>query len=49
VALPAWLILRSEKAVKSIHALIERLSLLSAFYLFFDVVGLIFVIVRNVW
>lgn len=49
VAFPAWLILRSEKAVKSIHALIERLSLLSAFYLFFDVLGLVFVIVRNVW
>jgi hypothetical protein len=48
LAFPAWLILRSEKAVKSIHALIERLSLLSAFYLFFDVLGLVFVIVRNV-
>lgn len=49
VALPAWLILRSEKLVKSINSLIERLSLLSAFYLFFDLVGLVFVIVRNVW
>jgi hypothetical protein len=49
LALPAWFILRSEKAVKSINAVIERLSLLSAFYLFFDLVGLVFVIVRNVW
>jgi len=49
VALPAWFILRSEKAVKFTNSLVERLSLLSAFYLFFDLVGLVFVIVRNVW
>lgn len=49
VALPAWFILRSEKFLKTVNALTERLSLLSVFYLFFDVLGLVFVIVRNVW
>ena len=47
LALPAWLALRSEKFLKSVNSLIERLSLLSGLYLFFDVVGLIIVIIRN--
>lgn len=46
--LPAWLALRSDKTLRFINALIERLSLLSAFYLFFDVVGLVIVIIRNI-
>ncbi len=47
LALPAWFALRSEKFLKSVNSLIERLSLLSGLYLFFDVVGLIIVIIRN--
>ena len=47
LALPAWFALRSEKFLKSVNSLIERLSLLSGLYLFFDVAGLIIVIIRN--
>ncbi len=47
LALPAWFALHSEKFLKSVNSLVERLSLLSGLYLFFDVVGLIIVIVRN--
>lgn len=45
--LPALFVLRSEKALPFIRAAVERLSLLAVFYLFFDVVGLVIVIVRN--
>jgi hypothetical protein len=48
VALPAYLVLRSDKVLKGMQAFFERLSLLTMFYLFFDVVGLVIVIVRNV-
>lgn len=48
VAAPAWLALRSDKTLRFVNALIERLSLLSAFYLFFDVIGLVIVIIRNI-
>jgi hypothetical protein len=48
VALPTFFMLRSEKFVKGVQGLFERLSLLTLFYLFFDVVGLVIVIVRNV-
>ena len=48
VALPAYFVLRSEKFFKGMQGLFERLSLLTLFYLFFDVVGLVIVIVRNV-
>jgi hypothetical protein len=48
VALPAYFILRSGKFLKGVQALFERLSMLTQFYLFFDVVGLIIVVVRNV-
>ncbi len=47
LALPAWFALRSERFLKSVNGLVERLSLLSGLYLFFDVVGLIIVIIRN--
>ena len=47
VALPTYFILRSVKFLGFIKGLFERLSLLTLFYLFFDVVGLIIVIVRN--
>jgi hypothetical protein len=48
VTLPTFFLLRSEKFVKGVQGLFERLSLLTLFYLFFDVVGLVIVIVRNV-
>ena len=48
VALPTYFVLRSEKFFKGVQGFFERLSLLTMFYLFFDFVGLIIVIVRNV-
>jgi hypothetical protein len=48
VLLPAYLILRSDKVFKGLRSLFERLSLLTMFYLVFDVVGLVIVIIRNV-
>ena len=47
VLVPALLILRSDKALQFTHGLIERLSLLTMFYLLFDVAGLVIVIIRN--
>ena len=48
MALPTYLILRSEKVLQGMRGFFERLSLLTLFYLFFDVVGLVIVIVRNI-
>jgi hypothetical protein len=48
VALPTYFILRSEKFLHFVRAAFERLSLLTMFYLFFDIVGLVIVIIRNV-
>ncbi len=48
VTLPTYFILRSDKFLGFIKGLFERLSLLTLFYLFFDVVGLVIVIVRNI-
>jgi hypothetical protein len=48
VMLPVYLALRSEKFVRGVKGLFERLSLLTTLYLFFDVVGLFIVIIRNV-
>jgi hypothetical protein len=48
VLLPAYLVLRSDKVLKGIQGFFDRLSLLTMFYLFFDVVGLVIVIIRNV-
>jgi hypothetical protein len=48
VAIPAYLVLRSEKFLQGVKGLFERLSLLTLFYLFFDFVGLVIVIIRNV-
>ncbi|MGB7873446.1 MAG: hypothetical protein WBL25_03605 [Anaerolineales bacterium] len=48
VVMPVYFVLRSEKFLKGIQGLFERLSLLTLFYLFFDFVGLVIVIVRNV-
>lgn len=48
VTLPTYFILRSEKFLQFIKGFFERLSLLTVFYLFFDLIGSIIVIVRNV-
>jgi hypothetical protein len=47
VLLPAYSFLRTKKPVMVMRDLIERLSLLSMFYLVFDVLGVIIIIVRN--
>lgn len=47
VALPVWWVSRSKKVQAVVQAAIERLSPLSAFYLLFDVVALVIVVVRN--
>lgn len=48
VLIPAYLVLRSDKVLKGMQGFFERLSLLTMFYLFFDFIGLVIVIVRNV-
>jgi hypothetical protein len=47
VLLPAYSFIRSKKAVTVMQNLIERLALLTSFYLFFDALGLIVIIIRN--
>ena len=47
VLLPTYYFLRSKKVVPFMQNLMERLSLLTLFYLAFDVLGLILVIIRN--
>lgn len=46
--LPTYLVLRSDKALRFVQDLIERISLLTVIYLFFDVAGLIVVVIRNI-
>jgi hypothetical protein len=48
ILLPAYSFIRSKKAVTFMKNLMERLSLLTMFYLFFDLLGLIIVIIRNI-
>jgi hypothetical protein len=45
---PAYFILKSDVFFRTVEGLIDRLSLLMTVYLFFDFVGLILVIIRNV-
>ena len=47
IILPVYLILKSDRFLNLVQGLIERLSLLTMFYLFFDLLGLIVIIVRN--
>jgi len=46
-AIPMYLFMRGENMARSIHRFIERLSLLTMFYLFFDVIGLVIILIRN--
>jgi hypothetical protein len=48
IAIPVFLVLRSDKFLKGMQSVFERLSLLTVFYLFFDFVGLVIVIIRNI-
>lgn len=48
IALPAYLVLRSEKFLRGARGFFERISTLTLFYLFFDFLGLVIVIIRNV-
>ena len=48
VLLPIYAFIRSNKAIMFMQNLMERLSLLTMFYLFFDLLGLIIVITRNI-
>jgi hypothetical protein len=47
VALPTLWVITSERSVQVVQAVTERFSLLTIFYLFFDLVALVIVIVRN--
>jgi hypothetical protein len=47
VLLPAYSFLRTQKAVTVMQNLMERLSLLSMFYLVFDFLGVIIIFFRN--
>ena len=48
VGLPVLLFLRSSKALPSMLDFMDRLSTLSMLYLFFDGIGLIIVVIRNI-
>jgi hypothetical protein len=48
ILLPVYLFIKSKKSIAFMQDLMERLSLLATFYLFFDLVGLIIVIIRNI-
>jgi hypothetical protein len=47
VFLPVYSFIRSNRAIPFMQNLMQRLSVLTMFYLFFDVVGLIIVVIRN--
>ena len=47
VVIPVVLVLRSEQAVRFVRAVVDRLSLLAIFYLLFDAIGLVIVVIRN--
>ena len=47
VLLPAYSLLKTNKAVTVMQNLMERVSLLSMFYLGFDLLGIIVILVRN--
>jgi len=48
VLLPVYGFIRSNKAVMIMQNIMERLSLLTMFYLFFDLLALMIVIIRNI-
>jgi hypothetical protein len=48
IIIPVYLVLKSDRFLNLMQGLIERLSLLTMLYLFFDLLGLIVVIIRNI-
>ena len=48
ILIPVYLFMKSKKSIAFMQDLMERLSLLATFYLFFDFVGLIIVVLRNI-
>jgi hypothetical protein len=48
VAVPTYFVLQSEKFLQGVRGFFERIGTLSLFYLFFDLIGLVIVILRNV-
>jgi len=48
IIIPVYLVLKSDRFLSLIQGLIERVSLLTMFYLFFDLLGLVVVIIRNI-
>jgi len=46
--LPAYFILKSDKVFKFFQNVVDRLTLLTFFYLFLDFIGLVIVIIRNI-
>ena len=47
VVLPLWAVARYEKVEKAASSVFERLMLLSGFYLVFDVVAVVVLVIRN--
>ena len=47
VLIPTWLLLKFDKPLKFITATLEKISLLTSFYLFFDLIGLVVLVSRN--
>jgi hypothetical protein len=47
VAVPTWLILKFEKPLKFVTAALEKISLLTSLYLFFDLIGFVVLVFRN--
>ena len=45
---PALLVMRSDRGYRAVRGLIDRLSVLTTFYLVLDLIGLVIVIVRNI-
>jgi len=48
ILLPVYLFVRSKRSVAVMRDLMERFSLLTMLYLFFDAVGFVIVIIRNI-
>jgi len=48
IALPTYFILQSDKGFKIVQDFIERVTLLTMFYLFLSFIGLVIVIIRNI-
>jgi hypothetical protein len=46
--IPAYFILQSDKGLKAAQGFIERIGLLSMFYIFLSFIGLVIVVIRNI-